>query len=171
MHNNNFSPYKLCDLRKPIYCLNIQIPASKKTSEKQFSKTPGRGAVKIAGKKPKEPTIVPRKNKTKNDFSASGDWIAVDGDDTEWYLAKIKSSQKVGDKEVFSTSNILTKVIGNLKHFDHGVSENNVKKVFEDGLFCQIKSPKASKRPKNVVFVKEFDEIEKFLNDKLSTRE
>lgn len=169
-HNDDFSPCKLCDLTRPKYC-PTQITPPKKVSKKQISKTSKKNAV-IVKKMPKKPAVKSRKNKDGDNSLAPGAWIAINEEGSEWHLAKVESSQKVCDREIFSVSNVLTKLVAeNSKHFTYGENEDEVQQVFKDDIICLVKSPKALKKPKNSFSIKEYNYIEKLLKNKIRNNE
>ena len=96
-------------------------------------------------------------------------WIAINEEDTDWYIGKVKSEEEeICEKKMFIICNIMTKVDNKKsKHFQMNEDQNNEKKIFKDDIIRKIGPPKELKRPKNVFSIKEFNNIENLIKKKL----
>ena len=85
-----------------------------------------------------------RKKKVPN--LSSGDWVAINEEEVEWYVGKIKRfDANVGNKKIFIVDNLLIPCtsIKSDKHFKSVENPSGEKKAFQDDIVCNIKPPKS----------------------------
>lgn len=158
MHNDNFSPCSMCDLTVPAYCPTEIVPKKKlarktNTSSEKMKKTK---TVKLKSKSAQN---------GKSQLLSVNDWVAINEEGMEWYVGKIKSVEEVSEKKIYNLDSIMIRPLNaKSKFFKHAQNQNDVKKVFEDDIVCNILTPKELKKPKNHFSIKEFKTVEEKLN-------
>ena len=179
-HNNNFSPCKVCDLEVPIYNPTAITPAKKstkkiRTHKKKIEKKPETATLTEKPKsKPKKNTknstvkkilnVSSHETKKSGKLFTENEWIAVNEEDTDWYVGKVKNIKEVGGKKLVTIESIMIRSsMKKSKHFQLEHNQNSEKQIFFDDIVCKISTPKELKKPKNFFSIKEFNNIEKLV--------
>ena len=141
----------------PVRFLWVHISIIKKKSTKKI-----RTHKKKIEKKPETATLTekpkskPKKN-TKNstvkkilnvsshETKKSGklftenEWIAVNEEDTDWYVGKVKNIKEVGGKKLVTIESIMIRSsMKKSKHFQLEHNQNSEKQIFFDDIVCKI---------------------------------